>query len=126
MLSWGALMGTCKYCGQSAGLFSSQRKECFQEAEKNQALGIKVVRALIEVAAKNKDAAALLTNQINNAALTYKLAPVIVGRTILATLDDVSRAEPIESSVAEFLTQSCEAILGDWEKVMPGSPYYAT
>jgi hypothetical protein len=119
-------MGTCKYCGQSAGLFSSQHKECFEEAEKNQALGIKVIRALVEVAATNKDVAAGLTGQINKAASTYKLAPEIVGRTLLATLDDVSRAGPIESSVAELLGQSSEAILGDCDNVLPGSPYYST
>jgi hypothetical protein len=119
-------MGICKYCGQRAGLFSTQHKECLQEAEKNQALGIKVIRALIEVAAKNKDVAAGLVNQINNASSTYKLTSEIVGRTILATLDDVSREEPIEPSVAEVLLQSCEAILGDWEKILPESPYYAT
>jgi hypothetical protein len=119
-------MGICKYCGQSAGRFFSEHKECFEEAEKNQALGINVIRALVKVAAKDKDVAIGLADKINNFASTHKLAPELIGRTLLATLDDVSREEPIEASVGELLIQSCEAILGDPEKVLPGSPYYAT
>lgn len=116
-------MGICKYCGQSAGLFARWHKECIQEAEKNRSLGAKVIRALIEVAARDKQAATELSNQINKTASTYKLEREIVGHTLLAALDGASREEPIETGVAELLLQCCQAILGDWEKIAPHSPY---
>src|SRR5579862_8419860 len=119
-------MATCIYCGKEAGFFSKYHEACFSEAEKNRNLGVIVIRALIEVAAKDKQFASELDSRLSIAVSQHKLSPEVVGQTVLSKVDELSKEEPLETAVAEFLCQLCENILGKQEKILPGSPFYPT
>jgi hypothetical protein len=117
-------MATCTHCGQTVSLFSKYHKACFLEAEKNRNLAVKIIRALIEVATKDKQFASEVPSRLNNVISRYKLTPEVVGQTVLGTVDDLSKEEPLETTAAECLFQLCENILGKPETILSGSPFH--
>jgi hypothetical protein len=117
-------VATCKYCGKNVGFFSEYHEACFLDAEKNRNLGVKIIRALIEVAMKDAQPAAELQGELSKVVSQYKLSSEVVGQTVLGKVDELSKEEPLETKSAEYLLQVCENILGDSEKILPGSPFY--
>lgn len=117
-------MAACTYCGKKVGFFSRYHEACFSEAEKNRDLGVKTISALIEVAMKERQPTSELQGQFSKIASQYKLSSEVIGQTVLGTVDELSKKEPLETRSAEYLLQMCENILGDCEKTHPGSPIY--
>jgi hypothetical protein len=117
-------MAACIYCGKKVGFFSKYHEACFSEAEKNRDLGVKIISALIEVAMKERQPASELQGQFSKIVSQYKLSSEVFGQTVLGKVDELSKEEPLETTSAEYLFQLCEHILGDSEKILPGSPFY--
>ena len=121
---WASIMATCIYCGKKAGFFSKYHEACFSEAEKNRNLGVNVIRSFIKVALEDRKFASELDTRLSKVVSDYKLPQELVGKTVLSTVDELSREEPLETTMYEYLLQLCKKIFGKVEEILPGSPFY--
>lgn len=119
-------MAICIYCGEKAGLFSKYHEACFLDAEKNRNIGVQSIKGRISVALNNKQSYSELHSDLNQIASRSKLSPEVVGQTVLRTVDEISRHEPLEPTKVNYLIEMCEDILGKLESVRPDSPFYAS
>jgi len=117
-------MATCPYCGQKAGFFSKYHEACFLEAEKDRKLGVEAIRAVVEAAFTVIEPTPERQVLFSNIVSRYRLSPDVVGDAVLGKVDELSRETPLETTAAEYLSQLCEDILGDSDKIPPKSHFY--
>jgi hypothetical protein len=117
-------MAICVYCGKSSGFFSKYHQACFDENEKNRIVGAQKLKAQISTALKNKQPYPELRNELNQTASLYNLSSEVIGQTVLSSIDELSREEPLEPAMADYLFQLGEDTVGKFGNIGPDSPFY--
>ena len=110
-------MAACIYCGKRVGFFSNYHEACSSEAKKNRDLSLKIVTALIEVAAKERQPISEVQDQFSKIISHYKVSSELIGQTLLSTVDELSKEAPLPTTSAEYLQELCENILSDPEDI---------
>ncbi len=117
-------MGICPYCGKSAGLFTKYHPDCLRTVEEDRNLGIQRFKDQIAAALENLEPYPHVLDKLNEIAAQHMLTSQIAGQAVLSSMDELSRREPLEPQMAEYLLRLGEDFVGKFENIEPDSPFY--